>query len=215
MSYFFTYQPEFLYSINLFLSPTIFGMPVVTFIGILLVCIFLFFLINNKKYSNNIIIGLILILWLPLFARFFYNSFSEVRRTLFLVKEPYTEQTRWRYCSIDLYQNLGGSLCQVSKFTDFIHQNIPEGSQIAFAQSPVTLYLEYQLVDRYKVSKNFATADYILLYHPQENFNLSSDGRLSRFQTSLDNKDIIKEDFFGYFKIEGQVNQQMVIFKRI
>jgi hypothetical protein len=54
-----------------------------------------------------------------------------------------------------------------------------------------------------------------LRYYSQENFNLSSDGRLSRIEFSEDKLSVIKEDFFGYFTVKGQINNQLVIFKRM
>lgn len=215
MNSLFAYQPELLSSINVILSPVFFGISLVTLIGVLLVSSIVLLILFKKKNTNNIIIGSIIVFWLPLFAHFFYNNILEIRQTFFMVNEPYHEQVRWRYCSIDYHQHLGGSLCQVQKFSEFIHQNIPEGSQIAFASNPVALYLEYQLVDRYMISNNLETADYILLYHSQENFHLSNEGRLSRIEFSEDKLSVIKEHFYGYFTVKDQINNQLVIFKRM
>jgi hypothetical protein len=218
MNTFFSYQPELLYSINIILPPTFFGKSGVVVIGFvaLLIAVVCLFLQEYKKIriSTNKIIVIILILWTPLFLRFFYNNTVELRQTLFLLGQSSQEKIRWRYCSIDLNQNFYGSFCRIPMFTNLVHSTVPRGSRITIAASPLSVFLEYQLSDSYIVNYDLNSSDYFILYQPQARFDFTSDGGL---YTSSFNDDRVEENktFLGNFETISQLNQGAVILRKI
>ncbi len=216
---FFVYQPEYLFSINTIFSPLIFKYSGDMVIGLLGIIVCLVILIwqkyRGRKFSSQHIIYVCTLLWLPLFFQFFYSNIIEIKNTIFMINKSTQEQMRWRSCAIDFNQQLGGGLCQVSKFVELVKKEIPKGSMIAFASGSVSLFPEYYLISDYNITTDYSKAQYILLYHPLENFNLAEDGRLSTIEVEEQGNKIIDKDFLGYFQVEAQLNPQMVIFKRL
>lgn len=216
MNTFFAYQPEFLYSINSIFNPILFGYSAVTVIGMIgaLVGIvgLLFLKYRNKSLSTAIIV-FILILWAPLFLRFFYSNALELQQTFFLLGQPLQEKIRWRYCSIDLYQNFHGSFCRIPLFVDLVEKTISKNSKITLASSSLSIFLEYQLVDNYVVTNNVETSDYFILYQPQASFDFTRDGKL---YTSILNPQTSAQDkiFLGNFMVVAELNQGAVILKK-
>lgn len=216
---FFVYQPEYLFSINTIFSLLILKYSGVLIIGSLGIIVSLLILVwrkyQKRRFTSQHIIYVCTLLWLPLFIQFFYSNVIEIKNTIFMINKSTQEQMRWRSCAIDHNQQLGGGLCQVSKFVELVKNVIPKGSAIAFASGPVSLFPEYYLISDYNITTDYSKAQYVLLYHPLENFNLTADGGLSKIELENQSNKIIHEDFLGYFQVESQLGPQMVIFKRL
>lgn len=217
MNNFFSYQPEFLYSINTILSPILFGQSgvmVVGLFGVLVGIVWLLFLKYKKiNITTNNIILIILVVWLPLFVKFFYTNTVELRQTLFLLTQSSPEKIRWRYCGIDLNQNFYGNFCRISMFTNSVHNIVPKKSQITIVESSFSVYLEYLLSDSYILNKNIDSSDYLIIYQPRENFNLTNNGEL--YTTMLRSSNSVGDMIFlGNFDILYQLNQGAVILRK-
>ncbi len=217
MNNFFSYQPEFLYSINTILSPILFGKSAVMIIGlfgVLIGIVSLLFLKYKKiKISTTTIIVILLVFWSPLFFKFFYSNILDLRKNIFLLTQSSQEKTRWRYCDIDLNQTFYGNFCRISLFANLVHNVVPNKSRVTIAESGFSVYLEYLLSDSYILNKNVDFSDYLIIYQPQGNFNLASNGEL--YMSTLESPDTAGNMIFlGNFDILYQLNQGAVILKK-
>ncbi|MBI2459769.1 MAG: hypothetical protein HYV53_04465 [Parcubacteria group bacterium] len=171
----FTDLPELFYTINLtpgiLLKVIKFGPLTLSLTsGIFLIFISLiFFLIFylkklDEKKCQTILLGLIIMAWLPLYINFTYNNLYDLSENFKTLKFSDSSKRVLRLCNMDSRQNAGGVYCHLFSFFTFIKNNLPAGNEVQLLTSPgLDAYFNYYLYPNYKIVKK---ADYVLFYYP-------------------------------------------------
>ncbi len=171
----FTNSPELFYTINMIPGILISGMKVnsltlvlvsglaLIFAGSIAFLIFYFKNLGENKFQM-ILLGLIVIAWLPLYINFTYNNIYDLSENLGALKYSNSSKNILRICNIDNRQNLNGIYCRLFSFFTFVKNRLPAGSNVKILVAPgMDAYFNYYLYPNYKIVDQ---ADYILFYHP-------------------------------------------------
>jgi len=202
----FIFQPELLSTINIILGLRVGHWAATIVFSLCFVILFILgWLIFRKKFSFvNILIVAAAITWLPLFIHFSYNSIKEFNETWFILFQKEPEQIVWRYCRIDKYQNLNGTLCALYPFVEQLRKQIPKGSSVAYLRSSSQAFLGYFLFKDYDFIDSL-DAQYLILYRPNKP-HVYEDGLLY--------EDVQKTKLLGRFDIVSFFGPDQIIFKK-
>lgn len=203
---------EFLYSINFIPGPVWWGIPVVVFLGfVLLVSIAILVVLKvffskflTKQYYFWIFIS---VLWFPLFFLFFYQQIVEFAQAIPLLSSNNFIQYQKRVCDIDHNQKLGGSFCNLVPFISLIYQEIPLGSSLFMFSGTARVYLEYQLTNDYIINNDITKAEYVLIYLQTEELYYDSEGTLYQRDSGGEIKKL------GQFDFVSSINPSIFILK--
>lgn len=166
---FFFHQPEVLSTINVILGPRLGSWPAVLVFGagFILLAISGYFLALKFSWRRTTVLFVMAALaWLPLFTQFVYSSVAEFNDTWFTLNLPEREQTIWRFCRIDKYQNLGGGFCGLYPFIESVRELVPKNSKVTYLTLNLGPYLTNYLYGDYQLLVEPEQADYLLIFRP-------------------------------------------------
>lgn len=162
----FTDLPELFYTINFMPGIKVGRLTLTLISGLFLILAGLIAFYFKKKLSEKtykaILLGLIVVAWLPLYINFTYNNLYDLSENFKAL--PYSDSSKrvLRVCNIDNRQDLGGAYCGLFSFMTFIKNRLPAGTEAELLAAPgLDAYFIYYLYPDYKIVDS---SDYLLFY---------------------------------------------------